>query len=154
MKGADLVHCTYSKFCSWPCLWHVTDQSFSQKGCPSNKTTVTAKTEIKVWSWTTDGAWDQDGLTDLQFNVILTSFNHSFIHSFIHQWLYSSLLGPGLFFSSVILSLTSTLHNKPWRWKQYVPSNLQYPPARPELDDFNLNKHHRENVTAYTRKCH
>jgi hypothetical protein len=27
---------------------------------------------------------------------------HSFIHSFIHQCLYSPLLGPGLFFSSII----------------------------------------------------
>jgi hypothetical protein len=25
------------------------------------------------------------------------------IHSFIHQWLYSPLLGPGLFFSFVII---------------------------------------------------
>jgi hypothetical protein len=28
--------------------------------------------------------------------------NHTFIHSFIHQWIYSPLLGPDLFFSSVI----------------------------------------------------
>jgi hypothetical protein len=32
------------------------------------------------------------------------SFVHSFIHSFIHQWLYSPLLGPDLFFSSVMFS--------------------------------------------------
>jgi hypothetical protein len=30
------------------------------------------------------------------------------MHSFIHQWLYSPLLGPGLFFSSVIF-LTQTV---------------------------------------------
>jgi hypothetical protein len=28
---------------------------------------------------------------------------NSFIHSFIHQWFYSPLLGPGLFFSFVII---------------------------------------------------
>jgi hypothetical protein len=26
-----------------------------------------------------------------------------FFHSFIHQWLYSPLLGPGLFFSFIII---------------------------------------------------
>jgi hypothetical protein len=35
------------------------------------------------------------------FDSIRTSYFVSF-HSFIHQWLYSTLLGPGLFFSFVI----------------------------------------------------
>jgi hypothetical protein len=34
------------------------------------------------------------------------------VHSFIHQWLYSSLLGPGLFFSSVIFFYTDGM--TPW----------------------------------------
>jgi hypothetical protein len=34
-----------------------------------------------------------------------------YIHSFIHQWLYSPLLGPGLFFSFVILSQPQSLGN-------------------------------------------
>jgi hypothetical protein len=36
-----------------------------------------------------------------------------FIHSFIHQWLYNPLLGPGLFFSSVIIFTQSVW---PVRW--------------------------------------
>jgi hypothetical protein len=40
-------------------------------------------------------------------------FLHSFIHSFIHQWLYSTLLGPGLFFSFVIF-LTQTVGLLGW----------------------------------------
>jgi hypothetical protein len=36
------------------------------------------------------------------------SFIHSFIHPSINQWLYSPLLGPGLFFSFVII-FTQTL---------------------------------------------
>jgi hypothetical protein len=39
---------------------------------------------------------------------ILTYFRYSFIPSFIHQWLYSSLLGPGHFFSFVF-SFTQTV---------------------------------------------
>jgi hypothetical protein len=43
-----------------------------------------------------------------QFSNILVNFLKHKFHSFIHQYLYSSLLGPGLFFTFVI-SFTQTV---------------------------------------------
>jgi hypothetical protein len=46
---------------------------------------------------------------------------HSFIHSFIHQWIYSALLGPGLFFSFVIIFTHGRI---PWTSDQPVSRPL------------------------------
>jgi hypothetical protein len=45
----------------------------------------------------------------------------SFMNSFIHQWLYSPLLGPGLFFSSVTFY---TVSRTPWASDQPVARSL------------------------------
>jgi hypothetical protein len=45
----------------------------------------------------------------------------SHIHSFIHQWLCSHLVGPGRFFSFVILY---TAGSTPWTGEQPVASPL------------------------------
>jgi hypothetical protein len=54
----------------------------------------------------------ENGPTNIHNCILLTAdfnvyynfyFIHSFIHSFIHHWFYNPLLGPGLFFSFVII---------------------------------------------------
>jgi hypothetical protein len=53
--------------------------------------------------------------------LALVSIDNSFIHSFIHQWLYSLMLGPGWFFSFVILY---TAGRTPWTGDQPVARPL------------------------------
>jgi hypothetical protein len=53
---------------------------------------------------------------------VFVPFLLHFIHSFIHQWLFSPLLGPDLFFSSVIIFYTDG--RTPWTSDQPVARPL------------------------------
>jgi hypothetical protein len=64
-------------------------------------------------------------------------FTVLFIHSFIHLWLYSPLLGPGLFFSSVI-NFTQTLG---FLWRVISQSQRCYLHTGHHKHRINADKH-------------
>jgi hypothetical protein len=100
---------------NWTRLWETLTTQHGYKNGPRFSRQFFYVTCIPNVVFTFAHRWQNISCAALAFEVSPNSFVKCtllficlFIHSFVHQWLYSLLMGPGLFFSSVIIFFTQT----------------------------------------------